>query len=57
MGSLSQIYKAIGKIPEVIIGIIAVQCLQGLYYLHKKKKVIHRDIKPQNLLVNSKGEV
>jgi len=30
----------------VIIGIISIQILRGLEYLHKSLKVIHRDIKP-----------
>lgn len=30
------------------------QMLQGISYIHKKR-ILHRDLKPQNLLINSKG--
>lgn len=43
------------KIPEVILGWITYSVLTGLHYLNKVKKVIHRDIKPGNVLINSKG--
>ncbi|XP_065674244.1 cyclin-dependent kinase 5 homolog isoform X2 [Hydra vulgaris] len=32
------------------------QILRGLHYCHKRK-VLHRDLKPQNLLINEKGEL
>lgn len=56
LGNLSDVIKAVGAIPEAIIGMITYQVLKGLDYLHKMK-VIHRDIKPSNLLLNSEGEV
>lgn len=54
-GSLADVIKEVGKIPEQIIGLMTVQILRGLEYLHKVKHVTHRDIKPSNILLNKKG--
>ncbi|CCE64009.1 hypothetical protein TPHA_0G01730 [Tetrapisispora phaffii CBS 4417] len=58
--SLDSIYKHLlklgGRISEKVLGKIAESVLKGLSYLHEKK-VIHRDIKPQNILLNDKGEI
>ena len=56
-GTLQDIIKAIGPIPEVILGAMAHQVIKGLEYLHKVKRVIHRDIKPSNILLNKNGYV
>ena len=54
-GTLSDVTKEVGSIPEMILGMITVQILKGLEYLHKTMKVTHRDIKPSNILLNKKG--
>ena len=58
--SLEAVYKNLlargGRIGEKVLGKIAEDVLRGLSYLHEKK-VIHRDIKPQNILFNDGGEV
>lgn len=36
---------------------IAVAVVNALYYLHANLKVIHRDVKPSNILINRRGEV
>jgi serine/threonine protein kinase len=56
MGTLSDIIKKVKKIPENMMGIITVHLLKGLHFMHSRK-IIHRDMKPSNVLVNSKGEV
>lgn len=56
-GSLAGILKKVKKIPEPILGMIAYQTLLGFHYLHKVKKVTHRDMKPSNLLLNTGGVV
>ena len=34
-----------------------IQCLSGLIYLHQNKKIIHRDIKPDNLMLEKSGNI
>ena len=29
-----------------------IQLLKGLFYLHEEKKIIHKDIKPENILID-----
>ena len=41
------------KIPEKIIWKVAYQALEALQYLHVEKKIIHQDIKPLNIMIDS----
>ncbi|KMT03220.1 hypothetical protein BVRB_8g197680 [Beta vulgaris subsp. vulgaris] len=56
-GSLADVIKQINTILEPYLAVVCKQVLQGLVYLHNERHVIHRDMKPSNLLVNHKGEV
>ncbi|CAM6108071.1 unnamed protein product [Calypogeia fissa] len=56
-GSLSDIVRRVGQIPESYLAVISKQVLEGLIFLHHCRHIIHRDIKPSNLLVNHFGEV
>ncbi|KAK9472903.1 Pkinase-domain-containing protein [Dipodascopsis tothii] len=59
-GSLDSIYTHVkargGRIGEKVLGRIAEGVLSGLSYLHERK-IIHRDIKPQNILLDGNGQV
>ena len=48
--------RAHGLIPEQVLAAITFQCLWGLSYL-KHEHRLHRDIKPQNVLLNKQGFV
>lgn len=55
-GSLYKLIQKKGTIPEVYIKLILREVLNALKYLHNNKK-IHRDIKPDNILVTKHGEI
>ena len=43
--------------PETMLVQIAFSVVSALHYLHTKLKVIHRDVKPSNILVSVSGKV
>lgn len=45
-----------GCIPEPVLGRIAVSVVKGLLYLWELK-IMHRDVKPSNILVSTRGQV
>uniref|UniRef100_A0AAF5I0L9 mitogen-activated protein kinase kinase n=1 Tax=Strongyloides stercoralis TaxID=6248 RepID=A0AAF5I0L9_STRER len=55
--SLDIIVQRSGRIHENITGKISASVVKGLSYLKDEHKILHRDVKPSNMLVNSRGEV
>nr|UYO08133.1 MEK2 [Bursaphelenchus xylophilus] len=45
------------RISEKRVGRIAVAVIKGLTYLKEEFNILHRDVKPSNMLVNSRGEI
>ena len=45
------------EMPECVLGKIAFSVVSALHYLHTNLKVIHRDVKPSNILVSTSGKV
>ncbi|XP_030015820.1 dual specificity mitogen-activated protein kinase kinase 2b isoform X1 [Sphaeramia orbicularis] len=56
-GSLDQVLREAKRIPEEILGKVSIAVLRGLAYLREKHQIMHRDVKPSNILVNSRGEI
>ncbi|KAL5034206.1 hypothetical protein BDV3_003777 [Batrachochytrium dendrobatidis] len=54
-GSLDKLYS--GGIPEPILREITLAVVQGLHFLKSSLSIIHRDVKPTNILVNTLGQI
>ncbi|GAB4815111.1 hypothetical protein N2152v2_002157 [Parachlorella kessleri] len=55
-GELFQILEDDQSLPEDVVRSIARQLVRALHYLHTNR-IIHRDMKPQNILVSANGAV
>eukprot|EP00201_Polytomella_parva_P009010 CAMPEP_0175059356 /NCGR_PEP_ID=MMETSP0052_2-20121109/12388_1 /TAXON_ID=51329 ORGANISM="Polytomella parva, Strain SAG 63-3" /NCGR_SAMPLE_ID=MMETSP0052_2 /ASSEMBLY_ACC=CAM_ASM_000194 /LENGTH=491 /DNA_ID=CAMNT_0016324899 /DNA_START=278 /DNA_END=1750 /DNA_ORIENTATION=+ len=56
MGELFEILEDDQSLPEETVQHIAKQLVRALHYLHSNR-IIHRDMKPQNILIGSNGVV
>ena len=52
---LRELLDSVDKFPEPIIQIFLKQIAAGLEFMHAQS-VIHRDLKPQNILLHYEGE-
>ncbi|KAI1734825.1 kinase-like protein [Xylaria scruposa] len=54
-GSIDKLYS--GGIPENILRKITYSTVMGLKELKEKHNIIHRDVKPTNILMNTRGQI
>jgi len=53
-----KLLKARNKpLPEKFLGAIAASAVKALCYLKEKHNIIHRDVKPSNILINDQGQI
>lgn len=53
---LSQVIERVGHVPGEIAATIMLGLARGLSYIHSRG-LIHRDVKPANIRINTRGEV
>ncbi|RHY75779.1 hypothetical protein DYB34_014170, partial [Aphanomyces astaci] len=56
VGSLQDVVLKCGGIAEPLVARIAASVLRGLQHIHGNR-MVHRDIKPHNLLLNHQGDI
>lgn len=56
-GDLNQLLKKYRQFPENLAVFYAAEILLALEYLHEKMKVIYRDLKPENVLLDNQGHI
>lgn len=56
-GSLDLVLRKVNRITEPILKKITEAVLKGLGYLRDSHQIMHRDVKPSNILINSLGEI
>ncbi|KRY14118.1 Dual specificity mitogen-activated protein kinase kinase 7, partial [Trichinella patagoniensis] len=55
---LEKLIKQLGSgIPEQMLGKMAVSIVKALHYLKEKQGIIHRDVKPSNMLLDWTGTI
>lgn len=56
-GSFDKILRLTGPLPEFMLKHVAYSVLSGLNYLYDTHRIIHRDVKPSNVLLDSRGHI
>ena len=54
-GDLFSLLKNVGNLSEEVTRVYLAELVLALRYLHEELHVIHRDLKPDNILIDSKG--
>lgn len=56
-GSLEKLCKGKATVPDPVLARVTSSMVKGLRFLKDELQIMHRDVKPTNVLVNRKGQV